>query len=274
MEMFNILIAPFFACLVLIGIHCYLGLHIVSRGVIFVDLSLAQMAALGSTVGLLLRLDPASTESYFLSLGFAFLGALIFAFGRFKEEKIPQEAIIGMVYGVSSALAILLLQKAPHGAEELHSILVGSILFVSWNEIIKVIIIYFFIGLFHYIFRKKFMALTFGDGMSRASKRFWDFLFFVTFAIVITSSVKIAGILLVFSYLVIPAVAAMFFFKKISTRLIAGWIFGLIASIAGVWFSAIYDFPTGASIITALALMLIIVIAVQKIMKAKGMINF
>jgi zinc/manganese transport system permease protein len=268
MEMISILIAPFVASLVITGIHCYLGLHIVSRGVIFVDLSLAQMAALGATTGIVIGYEMDSPIIYFLSLGFAFVGALIFALGRFEKEKIPQEAIIGIVYAVSSAIAVLLLQKTPHGPEELQRILIGSILFVSWDTIIKTLLIYVVIGTIHLLLRKQFLALTFGNGKERLNKRLWDFFFFVTFAIVVTSSVPIAGILLVFSYLVIPAVSAMFICKKITSRLIFGWIFATLGSLLGIWFSAANDFPTGASIIAVLAGMMIVIIVYAK-MKMK-----
>ncbi len=265
MEMLSLLIAPIVASLVITGIHCYLGLHIVSRGVIFVDLSLAQMAALGATVGVVIGYEMESPTIYFLSLGFAFLGALIFALGRFEKEKVPQEAIIGIVYAVSSAIAVLLLQKTPHGPEELHRILVGSILFVSWKTIIETSLIYIALGAIHIIFRKQFMSLTFGNGEDNLNKKKWDFFFFVTFAIMVTSSVQIAGILLVFSYLVIPAVAAMFICSNITSRLICGWTFATVGSLLGIWFSAVKDFPTGASIITVLALMLLVVIVYSKV---------
>ncbi|MBN2135840.1 MAG: metal ABC transporter permease [Acidobacteria bacterium] len=263
--MIEILFAPLVASLVLAGIHCYLGLHIVSRGIIFADLALAQMAALGATVAILLGYHVDSTPAYIISLGFAFLGAFIFAVGRFDKEKIPQEAIIGMVYGVSSALAVLVLQKSPHGSEELERMLVGNILFVSWEEVLRMMIIYSIVGLIHYIFRGKFFALTMKNGLNGRDKIIWDFVFFITFSFVVTSSVKVAGILLVFSYLVIPAIAAMFFMKSISGKLIFGWIFGSIGSLLGVIFSAKYDFPTGASIIAVLAMMFIVTVIVQRI---------
>lgn len=265
MEMISFLIAPFAASLVLAGIHCYFGLHVVNRGIIFADLSMAQMAALGTAVGIFIGIE-APAASYFFSLGFAFLAGLLFTLVRFEKEKVPQEAVIGIVYGVSSAAVILLFQKMPHGIEELEKILVGNILFVDWKEILTIALIYSAIGAVHYIFRRRFIALSVSaDGVERKQRILWDIVFFVTFAIVVTSSVRLAGVLLVFSYLIIPSVAAMLFFQSIKARLIFGWIFGALGSLIGIWFSAAFDFPTGASIICALALLLVLCAAGRKL---------
>jgi zinc/manganese transport system permease protein len=265
MEMITFLLAPFVASLVLAGIHCYFGLHVVNRGIIFADLSMAQMAALGTAVGIFIGIEQPTT-SYFFSLGFAFLAGLVFTLVRFEKEKVPQEAIIGIVYGVSSAAVILLFQKIPHGIEELEKILVGNILFVDWNEILKIAVIYSIIGIIHYLFQNKFIALSNSSSkIDRKRRIFWDIIFFVTFAVVITSSVRLAGVLLVFSYLIIPSVAAMLFFQSIKARLIFGWIFGSLGSLIGIWFSAECDFPTGASIICALAVLLVLCAFTRKL---------
>jgi zinc/manganese transport system permease protein len=241
------------------------GLHVVNRGIIFADLSMAQMAALGTAVGIFIGIEQPTT-SYFFSLGFAFLAGLVFTLVRFEKEKVPQEAIIGIVYGVSSAAVILLFQKIPHGIEELEKILVGNILFVDWNEILKIAVIYSIIGIIHYLFQNKFIALSNSSSkIDRKRRIFWDIIFFVTFAVVITSSVRLAGVLLVFSYLIIPSVAAMLFFQSIKARLIFGWIFGSLGSLIGIWFSAECDFPTGASIICALAVLLVLCAFTRKL---------
>jgi zinc/manganese transport system permease protein len=269
MEMITFLVAPFIASLVLAGIHCYFGLHVVNRGIIFADLSMAQMAALGTAVGIFIGIEQ-PTASYFFSLGFAFLAGLLFTLVRFEKEKVPQEAIIGIVYGVSSAAVVLLFQKIPHGIEELEKILVGNILFVSWHEIIKIAVIYSAIGIIHYLFRRKFITLSSSpDKIGRKQRIFWDIIFFITFAVVVTSSVRLAGVLLVFSYLIIPSVAAMLFFHSIKARLTFGWIFGSLGSLIGIWFSAECDFPTGASIICALAALLVLCASVNKLMLEK-----
>lgn len=266
--MLELLIAPFIACLVLTGIHCYLGIHIVSRGVIFVDLALAQVAALGSTVALLAGYDLGSTGNYIISLGFTFFGAAVFALGRMREESVPQEAIIGIVYAVSSAAAILVLDKAPHGEEAIKAMLVGNILFVTWPQIVKIAVIYLAVGALHFVLRKKFLMISVDPGLAQESGlsiRFWDFVFYMTFGFVVTSSVRIAGALLVFSYLVVPAVCAMFFARNVIQRLLIGWGLGFIASVMGLYCSARWDLPTGASVITIFGIILIISLMVRYI---------
>src|SRR5262245_61704743 len=200
------LAAPFVASLILTGIHAYLGVHVVERGVIFVDLSLAQIAALGATIAILTPLangDPHAPSVYWISLLFTFIGALVFSTIRGHRARIPQEAIIGICYAVASAAAILAMSKATSESEHLKDMLVGNILAVSWPEVGHTAILYGAIGAFHYIFRKRFLAISMdpkaaeGDGLSI---RLWDFLFYASFGFVVTSSVSIAGVLLVFCY--------------------------------------------------------------------------
>ncbi|MGA2679764.1 MAG: metal ABC transporter permease [Sedimentisphaerales bacterium] len=259
--MLELLLLPFVACLILTGIHCYLGIHIVSRGVIFVDLALAQVAALGSTVALLAGYELHSTEAYLIALGFTFVGAGLFALGRVRDESVPQEAIIGIVYAVSSAAAILVLDKAPHGEEAIKDMLVGSILFVTWPQILKISVIYLAVGLLHFLLRKKFLLISMNPSLARESGlwiRLWDFIFYVTFGFVVTSSVRVAGVLLVFSYLVVPAVCAMFFVRGVAGRLSIGWGLGFAASVLGLYASAKWDLPTGASVVTIFGIILAI----------------
>lgn len=261
MEMLTLMAAPFAVCLILAGIHCYLGLHVVTRGVIFVDLALAQIAAFGATLALLFGYELSGINAYIFSLLFTFVGAGIFALSRFREKIVPQEAIIGIVYAVFSAAAILVLDRAPHGHEAIKAMLVGSILYVSWPEVVKTLLIYAAIGIFHYIFRKKFLLIS--QDVEKARREgisviFWDFLFYMTFGFVVTSSVKIAGVLLVFSYLIVPAVCAMLLIKGISRRLILGWFIGFLVSAFGLFFSAKLDLPTGAAVVACFGLALVI----------------
>ncbi len=259
-DMLVFMAAPFAACLILTGIHCYLGLHVVTRGVIFVDLALAQVAALGTTVALLFGFELKSAEAYYFSLGFTFIGAAVFALARFREERVPQEAIIGIVYAVCSATAILVLDRAPHGHEAITAMLVGNILYVTWPGIVKTFLIYAAVGLVHFFLRHKFLPISLDadEAWKRGlSIRWWDFVFYVTFGFVVTSSVQIAGVLLVFSYLVVPAVCAMFFADKISSRLLLGWLLGFVASVFGMLVSVKWDLPTGASIVSSFGLVLV-----------------
>ena len=208
------LAAPFVASLILTGIHAYLGVHVVERGVIFVDLSLAQIAALGGTIALLLPISGGDAHApvvYWISLAFTFIGALVFSTIRSRRARIPQEAIIGICYAVASAGAILAMSKATSESEHLKDMLVGNILAVSWPEVRKTALLYGAIGAFHYIFRQKFLAISMNPKKAEAeglSIKFWDFLFYGSFGFVVTSSVSIAGVLLVFCYLIVPSVAA------------------------------------------------------------------
>jgi len=267
------LAAPFVASLILTGIHAYLGVHVVERGVIFVDLSLAQIAALGATIALLLPVtggDAHSPISYWVSLAFTFLGAAVFSTIRSRRARIPQEAIIGICYAVSSAAAILAMSKATSESEHLKDMLVGNILAVSWADVEKTAMLYGVIGLFHYIFRHKFLAISLDPHKAEAegiSIKLWDFLFYASFGFVVTSSVSIAGVLLVFCYLIVPSVAAMLYADTIGRRLAIGWTMGTVVSALGVYLSLKLDLPTGATIVCTFGLVLIILAAVRPLIQ-------
>src|SRR5438874_5171917 len=266
MEILQFLFWPFLASLILTGIHAYLGVHVVERGVIFVDLALAQIAALGATIAILVGMDPHGQGAYWLSLGFTFVGAAIFAFARTRRGHIPQEAFIGIAYAVASATAILAMSKATGETEHLKDMLVGNILAVSMHDVAKTAILYGAIGVFHYIFRKQFLLISTNPSEAEArglSIRSWDFLFYASFGFVVTSSVAIAGVLLVFCYLVVPSVAAMLYSDTIGKRLAIGWTMGTIVSALGVYLSLQLDLPTGATIVCTFGLALIIMAAVR-----------
>jgi zinc/manganese transport system permease protein len=265
MDLFGFLIVPFLAGLILTGIHAYLGVHVVERGVIFVDLSLAQIAALGTTAAYLAGHDLHDPVTYFWSLAFTIAGAAVFSLTRLHQEtRIPQEAIIGIVYAVSAAAAILAMSKAPEGTEHLKDMLVGNILTTSWTTVIKTGILYALVGLFHFIFRKKFLAISMGQEVPNL--RWWDFLFYASFGFVVTSSVAIAGVLLVFSYLIVPSVAAMLFARTIGKRLAIGWTMGAIVSAAGVLLSFYYDLPTGAAIVCTFGAALLLLAGLRMVL--------
>ncbi|MCH6554539.1 MAG: metal ABC transporter permease [Acidobacteria bacterium] len=252
MSTFEFLLAPFVISLVLTGIHAYLGVHVVERGVIFVDLALAQIAALGATVAILIEVNPHGSGSYWVSLGFTFLGAAIFALVRMRRAHIPQEAFIGIAYVVASAAAILVTSKAIGETEHLKHMLVGNILAVSWPEVRHTALLYGAVGLFHYIFRKNFLLISMNPAAAEAkgvSIRLWDFLFYASFGFVVTTAVSIAGVLLVFCYLIVPSVGAMLFADRIGPRLAIGWTMGTVVSGLGVYLSLVLDLPTGATIV-------------------------
>src|SRR2546423_330466 len=261
MEIFLFLLAPFVASLILTGIHAYLGVHVVERGVIFVDLALAQIAALGATVAIVVGMDPHGRASYWISLGFTFVGAASFALARTRRGHIPQEAFIGIAYSVASAMAILLMSKATGETEHLKDMLVGNILAVSWPEVRKTALLYAVVGVFHYIFRKKFLLISMNHEKAEqlgVSVRFWDFLFYASFGFVVTSSVAIAGVLLVFCYLIVPSVGAMLFADRVGRRLAIGWTMGTLVSALGVYFSVLLDLPTGATIVCTFGAVLVV----------------
>ena len=269
MTMLSFLAAPFVASLVIAGIHAYLGVHVVERGVIFVDLSLAQIAAFGATMALLMPWaegDPEARSIYWTSLAFTFIGAAIFATIRSRRARIPQEAIIGISYAVASAATILALSKSTSEGEHLKNMLVGNILAVSWPEVWQTAALYAVIGAFHFMFRSRFLAISLDPDRAAdegVSLRLWDFLFYVSFGFVVTRSVAIAGVLLVFCYLIVPSVAAMLYADHIGTRLAIGWSIGTIVSALGVYLSLQLDLPTGATIVCTFGLALIIMAAVR-----------
>ncbi|KAF0245732.1 MAG: ABC-type transporter integral membrane [Planctomycetota bacterium] len=246
----EVLLWPFLACLVLVGIHGYLGIHVLARKVIFVDLAMAQIAALGGTVAFLYGHEIGTPTGYFLSLGFTLAGAGVFALTRTRHESVPQEAVIGLVYAIATAVAVLLADRAAHGGEHLKALLSGSIVWVTWKQVARTAAIYAVVGAFHYAYRAKFLKISLdpeGAAAEGVNVRLWDFLFYLTFGFVITSSVSIAGVLLVFCYLIAPAVVATLFAQSVRARLLMGWIVGTLVSALGLLFS--WDRPSGPTII-------------------------
>jgi zinc/manganese transport system permease protein len=270
------LAAPFVASLILTGIHAYLGVHVVERGVIFVDLSLAQIAALGATIAVLMPIsggDPHAPVVYWISLAFTFIGAAVFSTIRSKRARIPQEAIIGISYAVASAAAILAMSKATSQAEHLNDMLVGNILSVSWHDVWKTAALYGAVGLFHFVFRRQFLTISINPKAAEASGlsiRLWDFLFYASFGFVVTSSVSIAGVLLVFCYLIVPSVAAMLYSDDIGPRLAIGWTMGTVVSALGVYLSVALDLPTGATIVCTFGIVLAAMAIVRPLLVRNG----
>lgn len=253
-EFLALMARPFIACLILTGIHAYLGLHVIEREVIFVDLALAQVAAFGATLGILWGFGLHSMAGYMLSLSFALIGAAIFAATRLRKPIVPHESLIGVVYAVAASAAILVLSRAPEGGEELKALLVGHVLFVEWHELGKIAILYGLIGVVHWLVRRPLLAISqdpegaFARGVR---VRWWDFLFYATFGVVVTSSVELAGVLLVFSFLIVPAICGVLLARTIGQRLAVGWAVGTLTSIVGVMASYYWDLPTGATVVCA-----------------------
>jgi zinc/manganese transport system permease protein len=265
---FQFLLPAIVATLIIAGIHAYLGLHVVERGVIFVDLSLAQIASLGAAIAVWQGYDPHEPVIYWMSLAFTLLGALIFAMVKGQEAQIPQEAIIGITYAVASAAVILTMSKATGEAEHLKDMLVGNILSVQWPEVWLTGAIYLVIGVFHWVFRKRFLDISMDPKAVAArgiSVRFWDFLFYASFGFVVTRSVAIAGVLLVFCYLIVPSIGAMLWASRIGPRLAIGWVMGVLVSALGMYFSVLWDLPTGATIVCTFGAVLCLMAIVRPI---------
>ena len=261
---------PLIASLVLPWLLVYLGLHIVRRGVIFVDLALAQTAALGTCAGMLVGYDVHDWQTYAISLGFTLFGALVLTFTRTRDQRVPQEALIGIVYVVAAAAAILALSHSTGGKEELQRSLVGELLVVPPHEIWKTLGLYIVIGLLHYFFRAKFLAISSDPERALASGlnvRLWDFVFYLLFGMVVTSFVHIGGVLLVFSYLVVPAVCATFLVDSMVARFAVGWTIATVASIVSLYVTGqVIDLPIGAATVCVLGLFLVVVLIIARFM--------
>ncbi len=269
-SMWQIMGPAFVACMILVAIHSYLGLHVIAREVIFVDLSLAQMAALGTTAGLLLDINPGSLGSQLMAFAFVVIGAAMFAATRTAGKgRVPQEAIIGIVYVVASAAALLMADKAPRGADAIKDVLVGTILWVTWAKIKVLAIAYVGFAIALFLLRKRFETISFDEHAAQAkgwSLRWWDFWFYLIFGAVITFSVPLGGVLLVFSFLVVPAVTAFLFTRKPVLLTLIAWGIGTLASALGLVLSYRYDLPTGPTIVCSYGVVLMAAGVVRKLL--------
>ena len=277
MELFSLWLWPLLALVLLPGILVYLGLHVVERGIIFVDLALAQVAALGVCVAIALGAHPGEGSlSYLLSLLFTLLGAALFSWTRFRHPRGPQESIIGIIYVVAAAAATLTLSHSAEGDEELKNLLVGNILLVGRSEVLGTAALYALIGLVHFVLREKLLMVTFREETAieqNVRLRLWDFIFYGTFGVVVTSFVRIAGVYLVFSYLIVPAVCGAFLSAHIRTRLAIGWLVAFVAGLAGLLLSVrlqSLDLPTGPTIVCAFGVLLLICAAIARLKRSEA----
>ncbi len=263
MEALSFLIWPFLACLLLILIHAYFGIHILQRGIIFVDLALAQFIG----IGIALSFVFGEEKVFYLSLAFAFLGAFILSLSKYAARQVNIEAFIGVLYIFSYAAAFLILDKSPHGMEEFKTLLNGNILWVTPQQLLSTLALYSGVGLFHFLMRRKFFALTFeGKGGILL-----EFLFFVSFALVLIKSVLLAGILQVFTFLVIPALIGRLFFRETWKVLMTGWLVGVAVSMLGIFLSFRLDIPTAPVIVAGLALIFFALLFLKIFQQKAGM---
>ena len=260
--MWEVMFWPIVACVLLPWLLVYLGLHVVQRGIIFIDIAMAQMASLGICVAVLLRLDLEGPAAFGIALGFTLIGAAIFSLAGKRASQIPQEAVIGISYVVAAAAAVLLLSRAAEGDEEIKNMLVGNILLVTPADVWKCFGLFAAVGVFHFALRKKFLLVSYDREAAYAQGlrvRWWDFLFYASFGFVVTGFVRIAGVLLVFSYLIVPAACGIHLAGSFARRLLIGWLVALIGGVAGLFFSFRWDLPSGAAIVCTLATMLVLV---------------
>lgn len=254
---------PFVACLLFPPLLVYLGLHVVKREVIFVDLALAQVATLGTCVSLLMGNHFDDRITFWISLAVTFVGAAFFSWTRSREKgAVPQEAIIGITFVVAAAGVLLLLSRVAGGKEELENLLTGDILNVTRGEIAQRTVVFVVLGSFYAAFHKRFVAISSDPARAFAEGvrvRLWDFLFYAAFALVVVSFVRLGGVLLTFAYLIVPAVCGSILARDWTKRLMIGWGVATLASLLGLWLSYRMDLPTGAAIVCMSGLLLAVV---------------
>lgn len=260
--MWDVLFWPIMACVLLPWLLVYLGLHVVQRGIIFIDIAMAQMASLGICVAVLAGLEPDDWRTFVIALTVTLIAAALFAITGKRASAVPQEAIIGITYVVAAAASILLLSRSAHGNEEIRNMLVGDITVVRSSEVWHCFAVFVAVGILHYVKRKQFLLVSFDR--DRAEEiglrvRWWDFWFYALFGLVVTIFVRVAGVLLVFSYLIAPAVCAIALTRRIAMRLLVGWIISLAGGIIGLYVSFYGDFPSGAAIVCTFGALLIVV---------------
>ena len=259
LEQLPFLLWPFLALLVVAGIHVYLGLHVVKREVIFVDLSLAQMAVLGASVASLWGHEPGDMQTRLLALAFTVVGAVTFSLTRNDHGRVPQEAIIGIVYAVAAAASVLILNNAPHGAEHIRDVLVGQLLAIEKKDVLRLAVLYAVLGALHIWWRKNLLLISHDPIAAKAKGlrvKAWDFLFYLTFGLTVTASVELCGVLVVFSFLIVPSVISMLYAEHIGRRLAIGWVVAVLASALGMVGSVALSAPPGATVVVAFGALL------------------
>ena len=267
LDILSFLAAPFAACLVLVGILGYFGIHVLRRQVIFVDLALAQIVALGVISSFLFGHEPGSAGSFAYALGAAVIGAAVFSWSRMRRERVPQEAVIGITYVIASAATILAADRVPEHAEHVKELMSGAILWVTWGTVLRDLAVCAAVGLLHLALRRRFVLITenpeaaFAEGLR---VRWWDFLFYLSFGLVITVAVEIAGVLMVFAYLVAPAIIAIAMSDRWPRRLAIAWALGVLASASGLLASYFWDLPSGPAIVCSLGALLLVYAAVSR----------
>lgn len=270
MSAWTILAPALAVCLLMLIAHTYLGLHVLARGIIFVDLALAQIAVLGVSLAFLAGYDTHSVHAHAFAFGSALIAGGGFALLRRIPNKVTREVAIGCAYVVATALTVVILSRSTQGVEELKGMLNGNILFVRWSEVAVLATAYALLALLHSVFFRRFYALSFTPEPGGRRVFLWEFLFFASFALVITLGVDLAGVLLVFAYLIIPAFSASLLTSAFRRRLPIGVLLGLAGSVAGLWLSYLADLPTGPTVVTVLGLLPVAAALAQPLLRRVG----
>jgi len=269
MSAWEILLPAFVFSGLLIATHTYLGLHVLARGIIFVDLALAQMAALGASIAFLIGHDAHGPTAQLFAFGAAVAAGGAFALLRRVPDKTTREVVIGGAYVIATAVSVLILSQSAQGMDELKSLFNGSILWVSWSEVGLVAMAYAVLAALHMIFWPKFSALSFIDAKEKGPSFLWEFAFFASFAMVITLAVNTAGVLVVFAFLILPAFSASLVAHRFANRLWLGWAGGLIASLSGLWLAYMADLPVGATIVTVCGVLPVVALAARPAIRSR-----
>jgi zinc/manganese transport system permease protein len=265
--------APVAVALVLLAMHGYLGAHVVRRGVIFVDIALAQMAAFGVAVAMWLGAEVGTSQTFLAGLASTLVGALLLSFTRSAEERVPQEAYIGIIYAVFSSAMILVLSQLAHGGEEINNLMVGKILWVTWTDVLKTALLYGVLGILLTRWHRPLLKISTNPVAAQAeglSLRRWDFLFYMVLGIVVTISVQIAGVLLVFTLLVVPTVMAFRWIRGARRQFAYILGIGTVAAVGGSALSYGMDLPTGAAIVCTFGLLLALQIVFESMKRGRA----
>jgi zinc/manganese transport system permease protein len=247
---------------VVTSVHTYLGLHVIRRGIVFSDLSLDQLAAFGVIVGIGLGIQGGSVGSYIVSFIAVLIGSVLLAYVKPGNENVPHEAVIGIIYGLALVASIMVADKISGGMAYVTQTLAGVMLWVNWPLVLVTVLVYIILSAFHYIFRGKFISITEGKS-TMPNENFWDLLFFVSLGIITVLIVPIAGVLLAYAFLMIPAAIASLFTSEWSRALRIGWGVGFIASITGLFSSYFFDLPYGPTLVLALGLFFVSALALR-----------
>jgi len=249
--------APITMCVLMAGVMSYFGNHILSRGLIFIDIAVAQVAALGTMIGLLLGMAEGSLQVQLVSLAFTVVVIVVFALTKFERQKIPQEAIIGIIYGLGLGLAMFFAEHIPGGSNYISKTITGNILWVTWKNVATCSSIFIVVALIHMIFGKSFVRISASKDelpYSIAKVRAFELLFYISFSLVIVKAVPIGGIFLVFTLLIAPPTIATYFTSHWGKRFLWSWIIGILGSLAGIYISYTHNLSNGPAIVCLLGI--------------------